>query len=255
MIYKIGMLCKHFKGSSLYEKNIYKILALNVDGAELDKDITYSGDGDCLLAKNLVVYENIFQNNKKFAREYEDISSKLSQEKKNLYNQEIKVQPLSEEEIAVVSSEDFIAAKYKYTNEKYQRTWLWRFVKIRGACMEEYKYHINFTRKYDSSIVTFGSEQLCRMLADSSNKRFREIFDNMDAFTIVYFEEEGVSFDTYATEKSPLKDDSKNKILKTRDELLDALYAKIILLENKANADKVYKLLKQKQNCAEPVSE
>ena len=56
MIYKIGMLCKHFKGSSLYEKNIYKILALNVDGAELDKDITYSGDGDCLLAKNLVVY-------------------------------------------------------------------------------------------------------------------------------------------------------------------------------------------------------
>ena len=121
--------------------------------------------------------------------------------------------------------------------------------------MEEYKYHINFTRKYDSSIVKFGSEQLCRMLADSSNKRFREIFDNMDAFTIVYFEDEGVSFDTYATEKSPLKDDSKNKILKTRDELLDALYAKIILLENKANADKVYKLLKQKQNCAEPVSE
>lgn len=120
MIYKVGMLCKHFKGATLLEKNIYKILDVNVDGAHLDKDITYSGDGDGKTAKNLIVYANIFQNNKKFAREYDDISSELSQEKKNLYNQTIKVQPLTQEEKAVVESEDFIAKKDEYTKEKYQ---------------------------------------------------------------------------------------------------------------------------------------
>lgn len=120
MIYKVGMLCKHFKGSSLEEKNIYKILDLNLDGANLDKDITYSGDGDVLTAKNLVVYANIFQDNKKFAREYDDISSELSKEKRELYNQKIKVQPLTEEEKAVVESEEFIEKKEQYTKEKYQ---------------------------------------------------------------------------------------------------------------------------------------
>lgn len=120
MIYKIGMLCKHFKGKTLAEKNIYKILDTNVDGATLDDDITYSGDGDVLNAKNLVVYVNIFQNNKKFAREYEDISSELSEDKKELYNQTLKVQPLTEEEIAIVSSEDFRLMKEQYTQEKYK---------------------------------------------------------------------------------------------------------------------------------------
>ena len=120
MIYKVDMLCKHFKGSSLLEKNIYRILELNVDGANLDKDIIYSGDGDVLTAKNLVVYENIFQNNKKFAREYDDISSELSEEKRELYNQTIKVQPLTEEEKEIVKSEAFIVKKDECTKEKYQ---------------------------------------------------------------------------------------------------------------------------------------
>ena len=119
MIYSIGMLCKHFKGNSLLEKNIYKIIKLGVNGNDLTDDITYSGDGDVLNSKNLVIYANIFQDNKLFAREYEDISSKLSDEKKSQFNQEIKVQPLTEEEIIIVNSPDFIESKKIAVAEKF----------------------------------------------------------------------------------------------------------------------------------------
>ena len=112
MIYKIDMLCKHFKGKTLLEKNIYKIISLGVQGKEVDESVvTYTGDGNLLDSNNLVVYANIFQNNKLFAREYEDISSKLSDEKKKEYNQELKVQPLTEEEINIINSEKFIEEK------------------------------------------------------------------------------------------------------------------------------------------------
>jgi hypothetical protein len=119
MIYSIGMLCKHFKGNSLLEKNIYKIIKLGVNGNDLTDDITYSGDGEVLNSKNLVIYANIFQDNKLFAREYEDISSKLSDEKKSQFNQEIKVQPLTEEEIIIVNSPDFIESKKIAVAEKF----------------------------------------------------------------------------------------------------------------------------------------
>ena len=121
MIYEIGMLCKHFKGETLLDKNIYRILEFNVDGACLKSDITYSGDGDVLSAKNLVVYENIFQNNKKFAREYDDISSELSEEKKKIFNQEIKVQPFTKEEVFLVQSKEFVTLKEQKTMEKYSK--------------------------------------------------------------------------------------------------------------------------------------
>ena len=120
MIYEVGMLCKHFKGSTLYDKNIYRILELNVDGTSLHSDVTYSGDGDVATSRNLVVYENIFQNHKKFAREYEDISSELSEDKKKLYNQELKVQPLTEEEKLLVKSDKFVILKEQVTKEKYK---------------------------------------------------------------------------------------------------------------------------------------
>lgn len=119
MIYSIGMLCKHFKGNSLLEKNIYKIIKLGINGNDLTDDITYSGDGDVLNSKNLVIYANIFQDNKLFAREYEDISSKLSDEKKSQFNQEIIVQPLTEEEIIIVNSPDFIESKKIAVAEKF----------------------------------------------------------------------------------------------------------------------------------------
>lgn len=86
----------------------------------LTSKITYSGDGILETAKNLVVYANIFQNNKLFAREYEDISSELSQEKQQLFSQKIKVQPLTESEIILINSPKFIESKQLQTREKYQ---------------------------------------------------------------------------------------------------------------------------------------
>jgi len=121
MIYTVGMLCKHFKGSNLLEKNIYRIVSIGVNGCDLSDDITYTGDNDVESATNLVVYANIFQNDKLFAREYDDISSGLSDEKKQQFNQDLKVQPLTEDEIRFVSTNEFIKAKEVAVNEKFNQ--------------------------------------------------------------------------------------------------------------------------------------
>ena len=122
MIYKIGMLCKHFKGENLLEKNIYRIEKLEVDGKDIDSSIiTYTGDGVLLESQNLVVYSNIFQDNKLFTREYEDISGKLSKEKQEMFNQELKVQPLTDEEIETINDEDFIEQKKKLVLSKFKK--------------------------------------------------------------------------------------------------------------------------------------
>lgn len=121
MIYKKNMLCKHFKGETLLEKNIYQILELGVLGKDIDESIiTYTGDGILKDATNLVVYANIFQNNKLFAREYDDISSELSDDKKSLYHQLYKVEPLTEDEIKIVNSKEFVEEKIKKTNDKFK---------------------------------------------------------------------------------------------------------------------------------------
>ena len=122
MIYEVGMLCKHFKGNDLLEKNIYRIERIGVNGSDIDESlITYTGDGDLLSASNLVVYSNIFQDNKLFCREYEDISGELSDERKREYGQTIKVQPLTAQEIDLVSSEDFILRKVEAVNSKFAK--------------------------------------------------------------------------------------------------------------------------------------
>ena len=122
MIYKIGMLCKHFKGNDLLEKNIYRIEKLCVNGIDIDETlITYTGDGELAIATNLVVYANIFQNNKLFCREYEDISGELSEEKKITFNQTIKVQPLTDEEIALVNTPEFIQNKTEFVAKKFSK--------------------------------------------------------------------------------------------------------------------------------------
>ena len=122
MIYKIGMFCKHFKGSNLFEKNIYRIEKLGVNGSDVDETvITYTGDGELKTATNLVVYSNVFQDNKLFCREYEDISGELSDEKKAMFNQTIKVQPLTEEEIVIVNSTEFIEEKKELVAKKFSK--------------------------------------------------------------------------------------------------------------------------------------
>lgn len=122
MIYKIGMLCKHFKGENLLEKNIYRIEQIGVEGKDINETlITYTGDGELLTAKNLVVYSNIFQENKLFTREYDDISGELSSEKKEMYNQEIKVQPLTQVEIDMINEDNFVTEKKKLVLSKFKK--------------------------------------------------------------------------------------------------------------------------------------
>ena len=122
MIYKVGMLCKHFKGNDLLEKNIYRIEKIGVNGKDIDGSlITYTGDKELETASNLVIYSNIFQDNKLFCREYEDISSELTEEKKNMFNQNLRVQPLSDEEIELVNSEEFIKNKIEEVNKKFSK--------------------------------------------------------------------------------------------------------------------------------------
>lgn len=82
-IYKEEMLCKHFKWKSLEEKNIYRIIKLGVSGKDIDQRlITYTWDCNLITSTGLVVYANIFQDDKLFTREYSDISYSLSLEKK-----------------------------------------------------------------------------------------------------------------------------------------------------------------------------
>lgn len=122
MIYRKGMLCKHFKGESLLEKNIYEILKVNVNGKDIDENnIIYTGNGNLKDSVNLVIYKNIFQNDKVFAREYNDISSYLTKVEKIKYNQNIKVQPLTEEEINVIYNESFIKEKKNLTLKKFKK--------------------------------------------------------------------------------------------------------------------------------------
>lgn len=93
-MFKKGDLCKHFKGATLEEKNIYEILEVGVK---------YSGDASENPIENLVVYKNIFQG-KIFAREVQDLTAELPEEKQVQFGQVHRVEKLSEEEIAQVKA-------------------------------------------------------------------------------------------------------------------------------------------------------
>ncbi len=122
MIYEVGMLCKHFKGNDLLNKNIYRIEKLGVNGIDIDETkITYTGERELKSATNLVVYSNIFQEDKYFCREYEDITQELSDDKKEQFNQTIRVQPLTEEEIMMVQDNTFIENKKQLILSKYSK--------------------------------------------------------------------------------------------------------------------------------------
>lgn len=92
---KVGDLCKHFKGKSLLEKNIYEIIAINV---------TYTGENANKSLDNLVLYKNIFNQDKLFVREYEDLTCELSKEKQEEYGQKYRVEKLTDEEIAIIKN-------------------------------------------------------------------------------------------------------------------------------------------------------
>lgn len=105
MQFNVGDLCKHFKGKSLLEKNIYEIIAINA---------IYTGENAKAPLDNLVIYKNIFQKNKYFAREYDELIEELSEEKQIEYGQKYRVEKLTKEEIEMIKSEEFIKAKKEY---------------------------------------------------------------------------------------------------------------------------------------------
>lgn len=121
-MYQVGMFCKHFKGSNLIEKNIYQIINVGIDPKDIDfSTVTYSGDGDVMSATDLVLYANIFQDDKLFVREASDISGELDEEKQMQFGQVHKVEPLTIEEIALISTEEFIKEKMAYMAAKQSR--------------------------------------------------------------------------------------------------------------------------------------
>ena len=91
---KKGDLCKHFKGATLREKNIYEILEVGV---------TYSGDASETPINNLVIYKNIFQG-KIFARELDDLIAELPVEKQAQFGQVHRVEKLTPEEVAEIKA-------------------------------------------------------------------------------------------------------------------------------------------------------
>lgn len=104
---KVGEYYKHFKGETLVEKNIYEILQTNV---------VYTGE-NMSDVKDLVIYRNIFDN-KIFAREESGMLEELSQEKQDKYHQQTRVQKLTDEEIEIIKSEEYITKKQEYLNNK-----------------------------------------------------------------------------------------------------------------------------------------
>lgn len=107
---KVGDIVKHFKGESLIEKNIYEILAL---------DVKYTGDNEINIS-SLVIYKPLFQSNKYFAREYDDLVCKLSDDEKLKYNQDTRIQLLTEEELELIRTNDFKIKKEEYIKNKYK---------------------------------------------------------------------------------------------------------------------------------------
>ncbi len=105
-MYEKNMMCKHFKGKTLLEKNIYQIIDINILGKDLPPNIIYTGEDENYLNNKLIVYKEIFQN-KIFAREEKDLKEILSKEKQQLSNQLYRVQPLNEEEIKIINNKEF----------------------------------------------------------------------------------------------------------------------------------------------------
>ena len=120
MIYRVGMYAKHYKGESLLDKNIYQIEELLVRGKDISSEVTYTGKGTLENADNLVVYANIFQNNKLFAREYDDLARELTFEEQRMFGQTHMVEPLNQEEIKIIMSPEFREEKLRRTEEKFK---------------------------------------------------------------------------------------------------------------------------------------
>lgn len=107
-MFQKGDLCKHFKGESLIQKNIYEILEVGVK---------YTGEAEGIEG-TLVVYRNIFQEDKIFARELWDMTAEIAKEKQEQFHQTYRVEKLTKEEQELVKSEAFRREKMEYIKSK-----------------------------------------------------------------------------------------------------------------------------------------
>lgn len=109
-MFQKGDLCKHFKGETLLEKNIYEVL---------ETGVTYTGECEGVQG-NLVVYRNIFQEGKVFAREERDLVAEIEPEKQEKFHQRARVEKLTPEEIALIQTEEFRQAKAEFMKRKME---------------------------------------------------------------------------------------------------------------------------------------
>lgn len=117
---EVSRFYKHFKGKNLIEKNIYLIIAIGVDEKYFDlvKPKYVGNNPDNFNYSDLVIYLNYFQG-KLFAREYTDLNKELSVEEQEKYCQIKRVEPLTNEEIKIIFTEEYITQKKKYLEIKY----------------------------------------------------------------------------------------------------------------------------------------
>lgn len=109
MYLKKGDIVKHFKGETLVEKNIYEIIAVNPE---------YTGENPDFA--EVIIYTPLFQEGKVFVREYNDLVGELTEEQQNLYHQQHRIDVLSEAELALIKTPEFVQEKMAYLEEKYK---------------------------------------------------------------------------------------------------------------------------------------
>lgn len=108
---KEGMICKHFKGENLVEKNIYRILAVKPVSTGT-KEFPFDP---------VVTYKPLFQEGKTYIREYDDLVAELSDEDKEKYHQSYRIEPLTNDELKTIFEDSFVKEKLAYLEEKYPK--------------------------------------------------------------------------------------------------------------------------------------
>ena len=120
-MFQKGDLCKHFKGETLVEKNIYEVL---------ETGVIYTGECEGMQG-SLVVYRNVFQEGKVFTREERDLLAELSPDKQEKFHQRTRVEKLTPEEIATIQTSLYATKnggkkRSRSTDRKIRRSHVYR---------------------------------------------------------------------------------------------------------------------------------
>ena len=134
--YKINLVFEDTKGEkneaiNAMKKVIHKDNVLAVAGPMLSGEMFAAGPvavqgkvvslGTSTTAEGitdkLIVYKNIFQEDKIFAREEGQLAEQLEESKQKEFGQKYRVEKLTQEEIEMIKTEEFIKAKKEYMKE------------------------------------------------------------------------------------------------------------------------------------------